>query len=276
MSSLWRGVGALRLQSGRQVLPPGGECHVDIGRGFSECACSSLTTPVNGKQIIFYSKWVAELPPALFFTFVVDNFQEAHFTINNIICECMYKNVCACTLLNTCTSVYVVFLVYILKCYSQHDGINMRLVQYNRSKSRTSCVLRMIVHILPVPCNFQHCHLLKLVQIYCSFQTISKLMHNNIDLIICQSVAYNENNNQSNVQIGIASDGHSSVYLVDSVTSAVKYNSCNIAAIPLKKKFLQIILRVFKIQFLPYTQRMHLHYKQQSIKDFCGRSGNLL
>jgi hypothetical protein len=29
---LWRGVGALRLQSGRQVLPPGGECHVDIGR----------------------------------------------------------------------------------------------------------------------------------------------------------------------------------------------------------------------------------------------------
>jgi len=49
MSSLWRGVGALRLQSGRQVLPPGGECHVDIGRGISECACSSLTTPVNGK-----------------------------------------------------------------------------------------------------------------------------------------------------------------------------------------------------------------------------------
>jgi hypothetical protein len=28
MSSLWRGVGALRRQSGRQVLPPGGECHV--------------------------------------------------------------------------------------------------------------------------------------------------------------------------------------------------------------------------------------------------------
>jgi hypothetical protein len=38
MSSLWRGVGALRQQSGRQVLPPGGESHVDIGRGVSECA----------------------------------------------------------------------------------------------------------------------------------------------------------------------------------------------------------------------------------------------
>jgi len=56
MSSLWRGVGALRLQSGRQVLPPGGECHVDIGRGFSECACSSLTTPVDGRLIILHSK----------------------------------------------------------------------------------------------------------------------------------------------------------------------------------------------------------------------------
>lgn len=38
MSSLWRGVGALRQQSGRQVLPSGGESHVDIGRGVSECA----------------------------------------------------------------------------------------------------------------------------------------------------------------------------------------------------------------------------------------------
>ena len=168
MSSLWRGVGALRLQSGRQVLPPGGECHVDIGRGISECACSSLTTPVNGKQIILYSKWVAKLPPALFFTFVVDKFQEAHFTINNSIYECNYINVCACTLLNTCTTVCVVFLVCILKCYSQHVRNNMRLVQYNRSKSRTRCVLRMLVHILPVSCNSQHCHLVKLVQIYCT------------------------------------------------------------------------------------------------------------
>ena len=181
MSSLWRGVGALRLQSGRQVLPPGGECHVDIGRGFSECACSSLTTPFDGRQIILYSKQVAELPPALLFTFVVDNFQKAHFTINNNICECMYINVCACTLLNTCTS--VVFLVCVLKCYSQHARINMRLVQYNRSKSRTSCVLRMLVHILLVSCNFWHCHLVKLVQIYCSCQTISKLIYN-IDYLI--------------------------------------------------------------------------------------------
>jgi hypothetical protein len=65
------------------------------------------------------------------------------------------------------------------------------------------------------------------------------------------------------------------MYLVDSISSALKYNnSGNTAVIPYKKKFLQIIL--FKIQFLPFTQRMHLRYKQQSIKDFYGSSGNLL
>jgi len=65
------------------------------------------------------------------------------------------------------------------------------------------------------------------------------------------------------------------MYLVDSVSSALKYHkSGNIAVIPLHKKFLQSIL--FKIQFLPYTPRMHLHYKQQSIKAFYGSSGSLL
>ena len=64
------------------------------------------------------------------------------------------------------------------------------------------------------------------------------------------SVAYNENKNYNNVQIGIVNDGRSSVYLVDSISSALKYhNSSKTAVIPLKKKFLQIIL--FKIQFLP-------------------------
>ena len=36
------------------------------------------------------------------------------------------------------------------------------------------------------------------------------------------------------------------------------------AVIPLKKKSLQIIL--FKIQFLPHTKRMNLHYTKQTIK----------
>jgi len=65
------------------------------------------------------------------------------------------------------------------------------------------------------------------------------------------------------------------MYLVYSDSLALKYHKIgNIAVFPLKKKFLQSIL--FKIQFLPYTQRMHLHYKQQSIKAFYGSSGSFL